>query len=114
MGEAKRKKAQEPIGNQTVTPPCSNTGGKVGDDARNRESYDPDQVPSGSFADSQRDEKTGRIRVNLSVTPQIYGLLDEASSALGLSVSQIALSALLQGLPTIRSQIDSVQGKNRP
>lgn len=77
---------------------------------RNTEANHADESP-GPFIPPNGARQVDRSRVNLSITPALAELLKEASEALGLSVSQIVLSVLLQGVPSIRAQIDAVRPK---
>ena len=96
----------------TPVPPHSNTGGKDGKENPAKESIGDENAPDGyTFVREKRQFNTDRSRLNLSITPEIAGLLDEAAKALGLKASQIALSVLLQGMPSIRAQIDAVRPK---
>lgn len=108
MGEAKRKRNMNQSDTGGYPPPISNTGGKSGNKNPSTETFSAESEPDGAYSSKK---SIDRYRLNLSISQEIAGLLDEASKALGLSASQIALSVLLHGLPSIRSQIDAVNPK---
>lgn len=50
---------------------------------------------------------TGRGRVNLSVSQALQDALEGAAAGLGMSVSQVALMAVVAGLPSLSEQVKS-------
>jgi uncharacterized protein (DUF1778 family) len=56
---------------------------------------------------NQTVNETGRGRVNLSVSPALLEALEGAAEALGMSVSQVTLSAVVAGLPALVEQVES-------
>ena len=72
----------------------------------------PPMLIGGKKQDAQDGEKgqTGsdRSRVNVSVPPGVYAALDSASVRLGMSLSQVALVAVMNGLPFLTSQVKSI------
>ncbi|MCY1297025.1 hypothetical protein D9M69_447720 [compost metagenome] len=79
-----------PGGAKTAAPPSSNTGGTGGNAAR------------GVMNQSGTDE--GRERLNLSISPQLRIALEVAARFMGLSASQVALHAIIEGMPRISEQ----------
>lgn len=51
---------------------------------------------------------TDRSRVNVSLPPGVYASLSGSAEKLGTSISQIALAAIMAGLPTLADQVDAV------
>ena len=105
MGDSKRKREMNQSGTESSAPPQVIRG------ERNTEANHATES-LGSWIPPNGARQVDRSRVNLSITPAIAELLKEASEALGLSVSQIVLSVLLQGIPSIRAQIDAVRPKH--
>lgn len=79
-----------PVGSPSVSPPSSNTGGTGGSASR------------GSVHQSGTDE--ARERLNLSISPQLRISLEVAARFLGMSASQVALFAIIQGMPELEKQ----------
>ena len=77
--------------NQTSTP-STNRGVKVGNET------DVQSTQSG----------TDRSRVNVSLPPGVYASLSGAAEKLGTSISQIALAAIMAGMPALADQVDSL------
>lgn len=105
MGQAKFKQMQRQIGNQAVSdrgqgdnahqvPPLGNTGGK-----------DNDTVTEGG-----NPLAPDRLRVNLSVPEGLHGALGIAAKEIGTSVAQVALMAIVAGLPTLATCVEVIKG----
>lgn len=104
MGQAKLKRMIAPSGSRLVSekvpmgvemnvPPPNNMGGK------------------GETAGGERGNRleTGRNRVNLSVPEPVHQTLERFSEKLGMSVAQVALSAMLRGLPLVAAEVAVVE-----
>lgn len=100
MGEAKRKAVMGQVGDKSVAkrvpigsgvdaPPTNNMGGKGG-------------KPLG---DERGQLASDRYRLNVSLPPAVHRALTRASIAMGTSASQLALQAIINGLPTLTSQV---------
>lgn len=85
----------EPSGRPAINPPSSNTGVISGT------AVDGGVLPTGS--------QLSRERVSLSVSPELDAALASASIALGISKSQVALQAVMLGLPAIVSQVQALR-----
>lgn len=83
-----------PNGEVERLPPAGNTGGNS---------------PSVQGGSGHR-MGTDRLRINISVPDGIYDALAGAASKTGMSVSQVALQALLAGLPALALQVEAVEG----
>lgn len=103
MGEAKLKKTAVHFGDALVSkalrdgaavncPPPTNRGGKV------------EEAQTGEMSQTVTD----RQRVNLSLPPGLHRALTAAADEMGTSVSQVALLAILAGLPTLANQVRSM------
>lgn len=72
----------------------------------------PPMLTGGKRQDAQDGEKgqTGsdRLRVNVSLPPGVYAALESVHDSLGMSVSQAALVAIMNGLPFLASQVKSI------
>lgn len=56
---------------------------------------------------------TDRSRVNVSLPAGVYVSLAASAEKLGTSISQIALSAIMAGLPTLADQVAAVDRLNQ-
>lgn len=79
-----------PGGGPSESPPSSNTGGTGGNAAR------------GATHQSGTDE--ARERLNLSISPQLRIALEVAARFMGMSASQVALHAIVEGMPRVAEQ----------
>jgi len=78
--------------NQTSTP-TTNRGEKSGNDSG------AESTQSG----------TDRSRVNVSLPPGVYASLAGSAEKLGTSISQIALAAIMAGLPSLADQVEAIE-----
>ncbi len=103
MAQNRKQRVQKPMGNGTgthpgqfgenkISAPTTNRGGKAGNETG------AESPQSG----------TDRSRVNVSLPAGVYGSLAAAAENLGTSISQIALSAIMAGLPTLADQVAAV------
>lgn len=86
-----------PIGTSLPSAPPTNRGEKS------------EKYPSGE-SDSLG---ANRHRISLSVPGEIKSFLESVSSVTGLSLSQVALSAILSGLPTLGDQVKVIRDCDR-
>ena len=49
-----------------------------------------------------------RHRLSLDLSPQLTLLLDNASTILGIPKSQVAVQAILDGLPAVLARVDTI------
>lgn len=120
MGEAKRKALmQNMIGSVTDRKPTDTvssaprtvTRGELpppltqphNQSVSNRESID-----AGDARLATGGNDVARERLNLSVSPQLRRGLRAAADALGMSESQLALQAIVAGLPLIQQQVKAL------
>lgn len=87
----------EPIRTLQTSAPATNRGGKWESD-----------VGGESNAVG-----TNRHRISLSVPGEIKSFLESVSSVTGLSLSQVALSAILSGLPILGDQVKVMRDCDR-
>lgn len=93
MGEAKRKREapdgvgsgtdRGPMGASGQLPPPSNTGGKA-------------ETGGGE-----------RNRINLSLPVGVYQALDMTAEKLGMPLAQVALGALMAGMPAVAAELEA-------
>ena len=86
-----------PIGTSLPSAPTTNRGGKS------------EKYPSGESDSSG----ANRHRISLSVPGEIKSFLESVSSVTGLSLSQVALSAILSGLPILGDQVKVIRDCDR-
>ncbi len=107
MGEAKRRMTAFQSGSQSgakpghiglskESPPSTNRGGN-GETGESREN------------DRSGQSGTDRYRVNVSLPFGIHQAVNGAAEKLGASVSQIALMAIMAGMPEIQRQIEAAK-----
>lgn len=92
MGEAKQKRMIQDL--------AQSLAAEV-DDRPSARSRDSLAVSSRELVSSE----SGRERLNLSVSPQLRRGLRAAADSLGMTESQIALQALVAGLPQLQQQV---------
>lgn len=88
----------EPIGTLQTSAPATNRGGK----------WESDVGGESNVAGANRH------RISLSVPAEIKFVLESMSSATGLSLSQVALSAILSGLPVLGDQVKVIRDCDCP
>lgn len=100
MGQSKLKKAHPRIGGSTAAnggqigtapnaPPHGNTGGNLSGES---------EGPSGQTV-------AERGRVTISPSSGLHAALAGAAESLGMPVSQVALAAVMAGLPALLEQV---------
>ena len=92
MGEAKQKRSIQDLAHSLAVD---------GDERGGSKSKDSVPGVSRDLAGAE----SGRERLNLSVSPQLRRGLRAAAEALGMTESQIALQALVAGLPQLQLQV---------
>jgi len=80
------------VGAFGTSPPSTNRGGKSGND----------------LGAESAQSVTDRSRVNVSLPPGVYASLSGAAEKLGTSISQIALAAIMAGIPSLAEQVESL------
>lgn len=67
-------------------------------------------VKSGNETGAESPQSgTDRTRVNVSLPAGVYASLAGSSEKLGTSISQMALSAIMAGLPSLADQVEAVE-----
>lgn len=82
-----------PIGTSLPSAPTTNRGGK----------WESGVGEESNYAGANRH------RISLSVPGEIKSFLESVSSVTGLSLSQVALSAILSGLPILGDQVKVIR-----
>lgn len=85
-----------PIGTEQSSPP-TNRGGKL----------------ESGVGEESNSAGANRHRISLSVPGEIKSFLESVSSVTGLSLSQVALSAILSGLPILGDQVKVIRDCDR-
>lgn len=120
MGEAKRKALmQNMIGSVTDRKPTDTVSSTPRTVTRGETSTPLTPTPNQSVSNRENVDAgdarlavggndAARERLNLSVSPQLRRGLKAAADALGLSESQLALQAIVAGLPLIQQQVKAL------
>lgn len=86
-----------PIGTSLPSAPTTNRGGKW----------------ESGVGEESNSAGANRHRISLSVPGEIKSFLESVSSVTGLSLSQVALSAILSGLPILGDQVKVIRDCDR-
>ena len=81
------------VGALKVSAPTTNRGGKSVTD----------------FGSESTQSGTDRSRVNVSLPPGVYASWAGSAEKLGTSISQIALAAIMAGLPSLADQVEAIE-----
>lgn len=109
MGEAKRKSMVAPSGVKSgANAGRSGAGGSV----------PPPILTGGEKEGTTKGDNpqlgSDRYRVNVSLPPAVHRALVGAAAVMGTSVSQVALQAIINGLPTLTTQVAAAMELGEP